>query len=41
MKNLSFVENIEAANIPEWHKEIMDQRMENYRIVVDLLQAKT
>jgi hypothetical protein len=35
MKNLSFVENVEAidanTDIPEWHKVIIDQRMENYR----------
>ena len=33
MKNLSFVKNIEAiesTDIPEWHKAIIDQRMENY-----------
>jgi hypothetical protein len=34
MESLSFVENIETidcTNIPEWHKSIIDQRMENYR----------
>ena len=34
MKSLSFVQNVEAiesADIPEWHKEIIDQRMENYK----------
>ena len=34
MKSLSFVQNVEAiesAYIPEWHKEIIDQRMENYK----------
>lgn len=33
MKSLSFVKNVEAiesADIPEWHKAIIDQRMENY-----------
>ncbi|NEW83635.1 MAG: addiction module protein [Mariniphaga sp.] len=35
MKNLSFVkgiENIENINIPEWHKAIIDQRMENFKV---------
>ena len=35
MKNLSFVkgiENVENINIPEWHKAIIDQRMENYKV---------
>jgi hypothetical protein len=34
MRNLSFVENVEtteSTDIPEWHKAIIDQRMENYR----------
>ena len=34
MKNLSFVENVEAiesTDIPEWHKAIIDQRMEDYK----------
>ncbi len=34
MKNLSFVKKIEAidsTDIPEWHKAIIDQRMENYK----------
>ena len=34
MKNLSFVkgiEQIENMDIPEWHKEIIDQRMEDYK----------
>lgn len=33
MKSLSFVKNvetIESADIPDWHKTIIDQRMENY-----------
>jgi hypothetical protein len=33
MKSLSFVENVETienSDIPEWHKEIIDQRMKNY-----------
>lgn len=33
MKNLSFVkgiENVENMDIPEWHKAIIDRRMENY-----------
>jgi uncharacterized protein YxeA len=33
MKSLSFVKNIEAiesTDIPEWHKAIIDHRMENY-----------
>jgi hypothetical protein len=33
MKSLSFVENVETidnSDIPEWHKAIIDQRMENY-----------
>lgn len=33
MKSLSFVKNVEAlesTDIPEWHKAIIDQRMENY-----------
>jgi hypothetical protein len=34
MKSLSFVQNIEtveSTDIPEWHKAIIDQRMENYK----------
>lgn len=34
MKNLSFVKNIEAiesTDIPEWHKAIIDKRMENFK----------
>jgi hypothetical protein len=34
MKNLSFVKGsktIESMDIPEWHKDIIDQRMENYK----------
>lgn len=34
MKNLSFVQNIETVesnDIPEWHKAIIDERMENYK----------
>lgn len=34
MKSLSFVKNIEAiesTDIPEWHKAIIDQRIENYK----------
>ncbi|HEY3369931.1 MAG TPA: addiction module protein [Prolixibacteraceae bacterium] len=34
MKNLSFVkgiEKVENMEIPEWHKEIIDERMENYK----------
>ncbi len=34
MKSLSFVKNVEAiesTDIPEWHKAIIDQRMENYK----------
>ena len=34
MKNLSFVQNIETVeskDIPEWHKTIIDERMENYK----------
>ncbi len=34
MKSLSFVKNvetIESTDIPEWHKAIIDQRMENYK----------
>ncbi len=34
MESLSFVKNVETidcTNIPEWHKAIIDQRMENYR----------
>ena len=33
MKSISFVENvepIEGSDIPEWHKAVIDQRMENY-----------
>lgn len=33
MKSLSFVKNvetIESTDIPDWHKTIIDQRMENY-----------
>lgn len=34
MENLSFVKKIESVeniDIPEWHKAILDQRMENYK----------
>jgi len=34
MKSLSFVKKIESVeniDIPEWHKAILDQRMENYK----------
>ena len=34
MKNLSFVKNIgtiDNTDIPEWHKKIIDQRMENLK----------
>ena len=34
MKSLSFVkkiESVENTDIPEWHKTIIDQRMENYK----------
>ena len=34
MKSLSFVKKIEPVeiiDIPEWHKAILDQRMENYK----------
>lgn len=34
MKSLSFVKNAEAIeieDIPEWHKAIIDQRMDNYK----------
>ncbi len=34
MKNLSFVQNIETVesnDIPECHKAIIDERMENYK----------
>ncbi len=40
MESLSFVQNIESVesvesvestDIPEWHKAIIDQRMENYK----------
>lgn len=34
MKSLSFVKKIEPVeniDIPEWHKTIIDQRMENYK----------
>lgn len=33
MKSLSFVKNVEtveSTDIPDWHKAIIDQRMENY-----------
>jgi hypothetical protein len=33
MKSLSFVKNVEpfeSTDIPEWHKAVIDQRMENY-----------
>jgi hypothetical protein len=35
MKSLSFVKeikNVEGMDIPEWHKTIIDQRMENYKL---------
>jgi len=38
MESLSFVENVEAidnSDIPEWHKGIIDQRMENYKKAPD------
>lgn len=34
MKNISFVKNVETTentDIPEWHKTIIDRRMENYK----------
>lgn len=34
MKSLSFVkaiDNMESMDIPEWHKAIIDQRLENYK----------
>lgn len=34
MESLSFVKKIESVeniDIPEWHKAILDQRMENYK----------
>jgi len=34
MKNLSFVKNVERnenSDIPEWHKPVIDQRMNNYK----------
>lgn len=34
MKNLSFVkgiEEVENMEIPEWHKAIIDERMEDYK----------
>lgn len=33
MKSLSFVTNVEpfeSTDIPEWHKSVLDLRMENY-----------
>lgn len=34
LKNLSFVKNVKTSDntdIPEWHKAIIDQRMESYK----------
>ena len=34
MKSISFVKKVEAIDspdIPEWHKAIIDKRMENYK----------
>jgi hypothetical protein len=34
MKSLSYVKNVEAiesTSIPEWHKAIIDKRIENYK----------